>query len=127
MAIPPEPIDEIFSRADAAVLAEVVRVLEQGPNKQPPNIDERASDVHSVAGRQVVELKVTGVLFGASVSTGATIKAVKPAGAYALRAGNKGPFLLTGSGEAVEIVGRYGPDTYSEERIREAAKKAGRK
>jgi hypothetical protein len=83
--------------------------------------------VRTVAGRQVVELKVTGVLFGASVQPGATVKAVKPAGAYALRAGNKGPFLLTGSGDAVEILGRYGPDTYPEALIRQRMGKHGKK
>jgi hypothetical protein len=125
MAIPPDPIDEVLPQANAAVLAEVARVLEQAPLK-PEAVDPRASDVHTVASRQVVELKVTGVLFG-ETKAGATVRAVKPAGAYALRAGNKGPFLLTGSGDAVEILGRYGPDTYPEELIRNRMGKHGKK
>lgn len=126
MAIPPDPIDEVLPQANAAVLAEVQRVLEQAP-MSPELGDPRASDARTVASRQVVELKVTGVLFGDSVKTGATVRAVKPAGAYALRAGNKGPFLLTGKGDAVEILGRYGPDTYPEELIRKAMGKLGKK
>lgn len=125
MAIPPDPIDEVLPRANAAVLAEVLKVLEQAPNSME-QVNPRASDVRTVASRQVVELKVTGVLFG-DARAGATVKAVKPAGAYALKAGNKGPFLLTGQGDAVEILGRYGPDTYSEALIRQAAGKLGKK
>jgi hypothetical protein len=126
MAIPPDPIDEVLPQANAAVLAEVARVLEQAPLKTDAS-DPRASDVKTVASRQVVELRVTGVLFGDSVKTGATVRAVKPAGAYALRAGNKGPFLLTGSGDAVEILGRYGPDTYPEALIRDHMGRHGKK
>jgi hypothetical protein len=125
MAIPPDPIEEVLPQANAAVLAEVQKVLEQAPHKAEA-VDPKASDVRTVASRQVVELKVTGVLFG-DAKTGATVRAVKPAGAYALRAGNKGPFLLTGSGDAVEILGRYGPDTYPEELIRKAMGKLGKK
>ena len=33
MALPPEPIDEVLPGAEAAVLAEVVNVLEQAPQK----------------------------------------------------------------------------------------------
>jgi hypothetical protein len=126
MAIPPDPIDEVLPQANAAVLAEVARVLEQAPNKTEA-MDPKASDVHTVASRQVVELKVTGVLFGETLKTGATVRAVKPAGAYALRPGNKGPFLLTGTGDAVEILGRYGPDTYPEDLIRNRMGKHGKK
>lgn len=126
MAIPPEPIDEVLPLASAAVLAEVAQVLEQGVSK-PVEVDPRASDVRTTAARQVVELKVTGVLFGALARAGATVKAIKPAGAYALRAGNKGPFLLTGEGDAVEILGRYGPDTYPEPLIRQAAARLGKR
>ena len=68
------------------------------------------------------------VLFGASnqVQPGTKLEVVKPEGDYALRAGNHGPFLLKTEGKAIQIVGRYGPDTYSADTIRNAAKRAGK-
>lgn len=126
MALPPDPIDEVLPAAQAAVLAEVTKVVTQDPQAQP-FLDPQITDAPTVAARQVVELKVTGVLFGAAPQPGATVQVVKPAGAYALRAGNKGPFLLTQVGEALEILGRYGPDTYSEPAIRQAATRHGKK
>ena len=78
------------------------------------------------AARQVVELKVSTVLFGTLAKAGGLVQVVKPAGDYALKAGNKGPFLLKEGKGALEIVGRYGPDTYSENLIRDAAKRNGK-
>lgn len=119
MAIPPEFIDEVMPSADAAVVAEVVNVLEQSPQKPQP--DTQFTSTNDEAAAQVVELRVKSVVFG---QVGDTVKAVKPAGAYALREGNHGPFLL-GKDEkgAVQILGRYGPDTWPEAAVREAAKK----
>src|SRR5687767_503514 len=123
MAIPPEPIDEVIGDAQAAVLAEVARVVVQDPQQPPPAAPEGATDVGGVAARQVVELKVKSVLFGDVAKAGNTIQVVKPAGDYALRAGNQGPFLLKKGQKDLEIVGRYGPDTYSESLIKAAAKR----
>ncbi|MHB8877343.1 MAG: hypothetical protein ACYC8T_26900 [Myxococcaceae bacterium] len=120
MAIPPEPIEQVIEDAGAAVLAEVAGVTTQ--DAQEPSAPGKVA-------RQVVELKVQSVLFGALAKAGATVQAVKPAGAYALRAGNHGPFLLRaipGGTPALEILGRYGPDTYSAARIEEAAKRSGK-
>lgn len=123
MALPPDPIEEVLSQASGAVLAEVVKVVKEDPVRAADRlVDPQLSDAPTQAPRQVVELKVTGVLFGAPGAVGTTLQAVKPAGAYALRAGNKGPFLLTKVGDALEILGRYGPDTYSERAINETAK-----
>ncbi len=119
MALPPEVIDEVMPSADAAVMAEVSKVLEQSPQKPQP--DTQFTSTNDDAAPQVVELRVKSVVFG---QVGDTVKAVKPAGAYALREGNHGPFLL-GKDEkgAVQILGRYGPDTWPEAAVREAAKK----
>ena len=122
MAKPPEPIDEVLPGADAAVLAEVTKVVVQDPQK-PSTADPRATSTPDTAARQVVELKVSRVLFGALATAGATLQAVKPEGDYALRAGNHGAFVLAGKGGAVEILGRYGPDTWPESLVTEAAKR----
>lgn len=117
MALPPERIEELMPAADAAVLAEVTRVIEQGLQKPVPETE--ASDTPDEAARQVVELTVKSIVFG---QVSQTLTAVKPAGAYALRAGNHGPFLLGKNAEgAVEILGRYGPDTWNEATVRAAA------
>ena len=125
MAIPPDPIEEILPAAQGAVMAEVTRVLREDAQKAG-FVDPKVTSAPTVAARQVVELKVSSVLFG-EWKEGAMVQAVKPAGAYALRPGNKGPFLLTRVGEAVEILGAYGPDTYREPEIRQAASKLGKK
>lgn len=123
MAIPPEPIEEVIGTANGAVMAEVARVVQQDKQEPIPRHPPGATDVPGDAARQVVELKVSAVIFGDIAKVGASIEAVKPAGAYALRAGNKGPFLLKKAAKGFEIVGRYGPDTYSEAKIRAAAAK----
>ena len=122
MAKPPEPIEEVMPAAEAAVLAEVTQVLAQEP--QAPVPDTQATSTPHQAAQQLVELKVTSVVFG---TVGATVKAIKPAGAYALRAGNHGPFVL-GKDErgATVILGRYGPDTWSEAAVRASAQRLAR-
>ena len=115
MAIPPDPIDEVLPAAQGAVLADVTRVISSEPHTEGV-----------VASKQLVELKVSAVLFG-PWKMGTTFEAVKPAGGYGLRAGNKGPFLLREVGGKVQILGDYGPDTYSEAAIRATAAKLGKK
>ena len=122
MALPPEFIDEVMPSADAAVMAEVAKVLEQSPQKPSP--DTQMTSAPDDAAQQVVELRVKSVVCG---QVGDTVKAIKPVGAYALREGNHGPFLLgKDKSGAVQILGRYGPDTWPEAQVREAAKKNGR-
>ena len=118
MAKPPEPIDEVLPGADAAVIAEVSRVVSQDP-QQKASGDPNATSTPHPAARQVVELKVTKVLFG---KVGATVQVTKPAGAYALRAGNKGPFVIGKN----EILGRFGPDTWPESAVVQAANRHGK-
>lgn len=121
MAKPPELIDEVLPGADAAVLAEVSRVITQDP-QQLASGDPNATSTPHQAARQVVELKVTKVLFGSLVKVGATVQVTKPAGAYALQAGNKGPFVLGKN----EILGRFGPDTWPEALVVSAASRLGK-
>ncbi len=123
MALPPELIEEVIPEADTAVLAEVTRVVEQSPQQKDPPSQETSRP--TAAARQIVELKVSSVLFGA-LTKGALVQVVKPAGAYALKAGNHGPFVLGAGPAPVAILGRYGPDTWNEATIRQAAKDFGK-
>ena len=119
MAKPPEPIDDVIPGADAAVLAEVVKVITQDPQKPSSGDPQMTSNPNDLAARQVVELKVSKVLFG---KVAGTVQVTKPAGAYALRAGNKGPFVLSKNG----ILGRFGPDTWPEAAVVQAASRHGK-
>jgi len=124
MAKPPEPIEEVIPAAEAAVVAEVLRVVLQAPQQQYAPSEETSRP--TTAAKQVVELKVSRVLFGGLVSAGKTLEVVKPEGAYALAAGHHGPFVLGRTAEGVEILGRYGPDTWPEALVQQAAQKLGR-
>jgi hypothetical protein len=120
MAKPPELIEEVMPSANGAVLAVVTRVVEQ--TAQPAYERSLETSLPTSAARQVVELKVTKVLFG-ELAAGALVQVVKPEGAYALREGNHGPFVLAQN----EILGRYGPDTWSEAVVTQAAQQLGRR
>jgi len=129
MAIPPDPIDTVLPDATAAAVAEVARVLVQDPQEPLPKATKPGmADKGGKVARQVVELKVTEVLFG-GLRAGASVEAEKPAGAYTLSAGNGGPFLLAPGASAGKwlILGRYGPDSYPVELIRDRMKKHGKK
>jgi hypothetical protein len=116
MAKPPEPIEEILPQATWVVDAEVSEVLKVG--SEPPKKDARpgATSVGTKAPSQTVKLKVTRVLRGEKV---AELVVEKPEAGYALRAGVKGPFLIDGH---KHILGRYGPDSWSFERVEKALK-----
>jgi hypothetical protein len=124
MAKPPEPIDEVLPAAQSAVLATVTRIVEQSP--QPALERSLETSRPTSAAKQVVELQVTKVLFGA-VESGAKVQVIKPEGAYALREGNTGPFLLGNTDAGVEILGRYGPDTWPEAAVKQAAAALGKR
>jgi len=99
-ALPPEPLAEMLPAARLVVVATVQRAQVAGPA--------------TVAGRQVaprqqVTLTITRVLRGPALQS---ITVFKPAGGYALSAGNHGPFLLDGTTHGATILGRYGPDTW---------------
>jgi hypothetical protein len=124
MAKPPEPLDEVLPAADAAVLATVTRIVEQSPQAKYERSLE--TSLPTTAAKQVVELEVTKVLFGQSVKSGAKVQVIKPEGAYALREGNTGPFVLGKTDAGVEILGRYGPDTWPEAAVKQAAAALGK-
>lgn len=111
MALPPEPIEEVLPKAKTVLEAEVAEVVSTGPT--PPKIETKrgATSVGHKVASQVVKLKVTKVHRGA-----ASVKEIvveKPVAGYALKAGNKGAFLLDDSQPRPVILGRYGPDTWS--------------
>src|SRR5437667_321507 len=121
MAKPPEPIENVLPKAVLVLDAEVKEVLSTGP--MPPKVEARAgaSDIGQKTASQVVKLSVKRVLKGDTKAT--EIVAEKPEAGYALRAGNKGPFLLDGSRPNPIILGRYGPDSYAFSKIEAALKK----
>ena len=116
MAKPPEPIEEVLPSALWVVDGEVLEVLATGA--QPPKKDaaHAATSVGSKSASQQVKLKVNRVLRGEKV---VELVVQKPEAGYSLRAGNHGPFLIDG---ARTILGRYGPDSWSFERIEKALK-----
>ena len=114
MAKPPEPIEDIIPSAAWVVDAEVTEVIRTGP--QPPKVDAKpgATSTGQKTASQTVKLKIKRVLHGEKI---AEIVVEKPEAQYALKAGNHGPFLIDA---AKTILGRYGPDSYSFERIEKA-------
>ena len=106
MAIPPEPLFAVLPQAVSIVVGEVIAV--QNRNDGLPSSGKPPPGAPHQVGSQVVTLKVTQVLRGAPVTE---LSVLKPVGAYALRAGNHGPFLLDGQSPPT-ILGRYGPDGY---------------
>lgn len=114
MAKPPEPIEDVIPNAHWVVDAEVTEVIATGP--QPPKVEAKpgATSTGQKTASQTVKLNVKRVLFGEKVTE---LVVEKPEAGYALRAGNHGPFLIDGT---KTILGRYGPDSYSFERIEKA-------
>ncbi len=115
MAIPPDPIEEVLPHASLVVVAEVLAVEAQQPGTTS-GLPSTYTSRPETAGSQSVTLRVERALHG-DARPGEAVKAYKPAGAYALREGNRGPFLLKSTPSGFEILGRYGPDTYSEKAI----------
>lgn len=116
MAIPPEPIEDVLPDAVLVVEAEVLEVLSTGPDTPKVHSKPGMTSTGAKSPSQKVKLKVTKVLFGAPTKE---LVVEKPEAGYALRAGNHGPFLVDKSNV---ILGRYGPDSYSLERITKALK-----
>lgn len=118
MALPPEPLEEVLPHAALVIEAEVEAVLATGPIQPHPEVPPGTTSTSKKVANQTVKLKVTRVHRGpASLKE---LVAEKPLGAYALRAGNKGPFLLDDAQPNPTILGRYGPDTWAVAKIVEA-------
>ena len=122
MAKPPEPIDEVLPRARWVVDAEVAEVMRNGPMPPRKEAPAGATSVGNKSQSQTVKLKVKRVLLGEPGTT--ELVAEKPEAGYALRAGNHGPFILD---ESKTILGRYGPDSYSWQKIEAALKAQAKK
>lgn len=122
MAIPPDPIEEVLPNAAWVVDAEVKEVVQQGPAAPKVPAPPGWTDTGQKVGSQLVKLSIRRVLKGQSELKELTVE--KPVAGYALKAGNKGPFLLDGSKPHPVILGRYGPDSYSFEKIEAALKKS---
>ena len=108
MALPPAPLATVLPDATWVIDATVVEIV--SPGLAP------AGSPHSEPPEQLVRLRVNEVVFGPAL--GATVTVRKPEGDYLLRVGVTGPYLLKASKPHSEILGRYGPDTYSMEEIR---------
>lgn len=124
MAIPPDPIEDVFPSVHRAVVGEVVEVLAEDPQAPLPPSEPGMTDVPGDVAAQTIALRVERVLVGNGV-VGDTLTVRKPAGDYKLKVGNRGPFLLDEE-EVPFILGRYGPDTYPEAVILAAAQRLRR-
>ena len=115
MAKPPEPLEEIFPLTSLIVDAVVVEVKSE---------DKPTSPEAALVPKQVVVLEVNrvvrGVLAGPKEGK-ARVVVTKPPSAYKLRVGIKGPWLLSLDAKTGEraILGRYGPDSYTFEKLDE--------
>lgn len=116
MAKPPEPIEEVMPNAAWVVDAEVTEVVATGPQPPKVNAPAGATSTGQKSASQTIKLKVNRVLRGEAIKE---LTVEKPEAGYSLRAGNKGPFLIDAS---KTILGRYGPDSYSWERVEQALK-----
>lgn len=117
MAIPPDPIEEVLPDATWVVIADVSEVISTDPELPRPQAVKGDTSVPYKLPRQVLKLKVTKTLRG---SPPELITVEKPVGAYVLKAGNAGPFLLKEGAPHAVILGRYGPDSYALSRIEAA-------
>ena len=118
MALPPEPLEDVLGAAAWVVVGEVTAVS-QGPALAPAEAPPGTTSTPHAVGSQRVTLEISRVLKG-ETKTLQTITAEKPVGAYALKPGDKGPFLLDGGFPNPKILGRYGPDTYRIEALEAA-------
>lgn len=119
MALPPEPLREVLPQATWVVDAEVTEVVSLGAEQPKPQAEPGATSVPYSVRSQVVKLRVNRVLKGAAVPSQELV-VEKPVGAYALKAGNKGPFLIGSGSPHPVILGRYGPDSWALARVEEA-------
>lgn len=113
MAKPPEPLEEIFPLTAVIIDGEVKEVKVTDPDDDPQGKD---------VPRQVVVLTVKRVLRGKLTDAehkAHELVAIKPKAAFTLKPGVKGPYLLAVDGKTGErtILGRYGPDTWSFDKI----------
>ncbi len=117
-ARPPEPLEEIFPQTDVIVDAVVVAVA---PLPAPPDAARGAPPPAKGEGApaQRVTLAVKRVVRGAlTLPKDRRIDVVKPVAHYAVKPGVKGPWLLhRAASGALVVLGRYGPDTWTFEKI----------
>ncbi|MCU0697639.1 MAG: hypothetical protein MUC96_14020 [Myxococcaceae bacterium] len=116
MAKPPEPLADVLPQARWVVDAEVIEVVASGPTPPRKDAPPGSTSVGNLAAAQTVKLAVKQVLRGDSVRE---LVVEKPAAGYALKPGDKGPFLVDAN---MVILGRYGPDSWHPERIAAALK-----
>ena len=116
MAKPPEPLEEIFPLTSIIVDAEVKEVKSTEP----------ADPKQEGAPPQVLVLTIKKIVRGTAKLSDAEKQAneivvTKPRAPYAVRAGIKGPWLLSVDEKtgARTVLGRYGPDSWRMDKIEE--------
>lgn len=122
MALPPEPLDELLPQATFGVVASIVRITKREPDPPAPDVDPRLVDTPRTLPAQQLILSTKESLFGTQPE--GNFEVLKPAGDYVLREGLEGHFLLANQddNELPVILGRYGPDNYSEQALLAAIK-----
>ncbi len=114
MAKPPEPIEDVLPQALWVVDAEVLEVLSTGSAAPRVEAKPGSTSTGQRSAAQTVKLKINRVLRGEAQGE---LVVEKPEAGYSLVKGNKGPFLIDSTRT---ILGRYGPDSWSWERIEQA-------
>jgi hypothetical protein len=112
MALPPEPLEDVLPYAPRIFVGEVVKVEDLGAWPSTGG----AIDAAPARPAQRAQVRVFRMLRGPMPSM-SELWVVKPQGAYALHAGVRGPFLVDAVATEANLLGRYGPDTWSEEEI----------
>jgi hypothetical protein len=114
MAKPPELIEDVISQAVLIIDGEVAEVLKTGVAPETLKVASGTTSSGQLTAAQTVKIRVKRVIKG-QAETEITVE--KPAAQYALRAGNHGPFLIDSQHT---ILGRFGPDSWSFDRIEKA-------
>ncbi len=118
MAIPAPALDTVLPDAKWVIEGTVLEVISQDDPGPAPTVKPGFVDTGHPSPRQVVRLSVDRLLAGPSLGNEVTVE--KPSGAYLLRDGVKGPYLLSGAAPHPIILGLYGPDTYLIDAVRAA-------
>ena len=126
MALPPEPLPELLSRAELIVAGEVTAIVAAETAPAPREVPLGASDLGIDAPAQTVEIRVDAILRGSELPepTATALTADKPEAPYRLEVGSRGAFFLEHRAARWRILGRYGPDSYSLSAVRQRVQAA---
>jgi len=122
-AKPPEPLEEIFPQTQLIVDAVVVEVKAPAM-KGPMGVGDQPGQMVTLEVTKVIRGSLDPLVSARGPDSKARIVVEKPINGYSLKAGVKGPWLIhvDEKNHAMTILGRYGPDTWTFEKIDEKLK-----